>query len=205
MYIVVNRTREVINLKDLEWTIGPRRSVDLDKIRSRKQIDDSSDLRSAVKQGKVQIRHSSVSNTQKESNYIGPLNPSIKIKTPTLNDDYVEKIRHAIREEVENQFSKQPEQKTEIVNNVPPEMSQLLDQMKQFFEFQTKQPRILASAPIQDQFDDDIDMDKLSEIHAKSVGRLGKDASGQVKYVEQRSSENLDQNLDDLENLLGEE
>lgn len=204
MYIVVNRTKEVINFSDLNWVLGPRQSIDLDAIRSRKEIDESEDLKSAVKQGRVQIRHSSVSNTKKESNYIGPLNPSIRVKTPTFNDDYVEKIRVAIREEVENQFKKK-EPKTQIVEKVPSEMSELLAQMKQMMEMQSRHVQSSLPAEKVIEVEEDLDINKLSDIHAKSVGKISKDASGQVKYTEQKYDNNLDQNIKDLESLLGED
>lgn len=204
MYIVVNRTKEVINLKDLEWALGPRKSIDLDRIRSRKQIDASDDLKSAVKQGRVQIRHSSVSNTKADSQFLGPLNPTIKIKTPTINDDYMERIRLAIRDELGNQLNK--EQKPVVA--AIPEMGELMSQMQQLIEMQKKGGSVVVykDAVSKETYEDEeMDMDRLSEIHAKSVSKITKNVEGKVKYTEQTSEADISSNLDDLENLLEKE
>lgn len=201
MYIVVNRTKEIVNLKDLEWILGSKKSIDLDKIRSRKQIDDSSDLKSAVKQGKVQIRHSSVSNTKKDSAYLGPLNPSIKIKTPTLNDEYVERIRVAIRDEIGNQLGKE---RTPILI---PEMGELMAQMKKLLEMQEQGKTVIyeKSDIPQQEMDEEMDIDKLSAIHAKSINKMTKGVVGKVKYTEKQSDVDINRNLDELEGLLEKE
>lgn len=185
MYLIINMTTDMIIIGDLGIELGPKKAIDLDKVfQDRSKFEHSKDLKYAEKSRKIQIRHDRVVNKERETVTV----------TQKIDDEHIMKIREAVRQEVVEQIkniSSTPDNQIEII----------LEQMRNMIERGSSlKENSVNESVVQDNYND-IDLDKLSEIHAKSVKKISKNTEGNVRYEEHKSSSSLD-NLDELDGLL---
>lgn len=192
MFFVVNISRppQEISIEDLGVKLGPNKAMDLEKICSRKDIESSKDLKKLVKHRKIQLRQTIKSRSSSEDQ--PPSRPK------SLDDNDIQKITKAVVAEIKaSQPSAQPAIPTDLVNvlNELKQSISLSNQQSQDHEPQEKNQSKETS--------DDIDLDVLSEIHAKSVSRQSKSSIGKVKYQENETKDNMSSRADELRDLLG--
>ena len=188
MYIVVNISKppnEVV-IGDLNFSIGPNKAIDLEKIVKRSAIEDSDDLKRAVKLRLVEVRHT----TRRVENPI-----EIPIQLPAqLSDADVERIRSIIKEEVQFKQSKNSSDNT-------PEIMEMLKKM--ITDTMNASALISKETEIKDKNLDTIDEAKLIEIHAKAVAKKSANADGNINYSEKRITDSISDRASELDNLLG--
>lgn len=192
MYFVVNISnppREV-TIGDLGICIGPRKTIDLDKIKQSHEIDGSEDLRMAIKLRLVQVRQSIKSKK---------IEPKIeKSFKQGLNDKDLQKIKEAVKEEIARS-STPPQPQAELLS--------VLQKLSQIIEQQKDRPIqvIQTIQEVQEAIEDDnISEEKLAEIHSRAIKTITDNAESHVNYQKtEKTNISIDEKADELDKLLG--
>lgn len=196
MYLIINLTRETITIDDLSLTIGPKKAIDLDKVgnASRSSIEKSKDLKKAEKKRKIRIRHSRPPQSQ-----VAAPKEAVNI------DDQINKMRDTVRKEIQDQLKSSQQPQPQQSNIDPNMLNALLSKMNEMIEGQKNTQYIPhQDIPKHTQDDaDDIDVDKLAEIHAKAVGKQTKEAQGRISYENKKMKTDINKQADELDGLLG--
>lgn len=183
MFFIVNRTNKDLTIGDLDISIGPRKAIDLEKIRSREKIDSSTDLRTCIKNGYLQVRHNSKASQTEENKEPEKVN---------VDDEQINKIRLAVADEVKSQIA------DAMKGNSGGDNSEILSKLNALLSGQG-QSQSSAAYPIEDELDEDV----LADIHAKRMKNVGKDTEGKVTYEKKKSTDSAVDRAAELDNLLG--
>ncbi|NJL70435.1 MAG: hypothetical protein HC888_01895 [Candidatus Competibacteraceae bacterium] len=190
MYFIVNRTKEVVPLIDLGINIGSRKAIDLEQLTSRSRIEQSSDLKKAIKKGFISVRHRSMATAP-------PTVPTPQANTGMTADQLREMLRQELQKIVKN-----PQSVETPHPQAMPDLSALMKQMAEMTEALKNAPKGSSQQSPVAKEDDDISMDRLSDIHARRVSKLAKGTEGNVSYEEKKSKDaSIDDVLDALDNL----
>jgi hypothetical protein len=196
MYWVVNITKppQTIGIGDLNIVIGARKAMDLEKILPRHKIEESKDLKRAVKSKMLQVRHEAKSNKKKEQ----PVSP----QSSTLNAKELNKIRSTVRDEIQSLMEGQSQPELlQAVNNLLEVTKNLKDAPPQKVVVEhSGSPGIVEPQDIDEV--DEIDEDKLADIHAKSIKNKTQNAETQLTYEERKGDSSVAANASELDDLL---
>jgi hypothetical protein len=203
MFFIVNKTKQNIVISDLAGLrLGPRQAIDLDKVDSldRHKIEKSRNLKEAQKKGIIEIR---IKDKGRKKNTI--------IETTQISSsDDLEKFKKEIigefKDTIKGLSSQIASQKNE--EKVEEKKDMDLDELaRKIASLMPKQEKIIVNGRVENNSQEqevEIDNEVLSNIHKKTVEKMmEKTESSNVHYEEERKSENLDDNINELENLLG--
>jgi len=190
MYFIVNNTKGEIAISDLNISLGPRKSMDLDRVRKRSDIVNSKDLKTCVKKGFIKVR---------QVTPMGGETVQVEAKA-SVDDAELAKIRKAVQEEL----------KAQNQQNTNEDLTSAVNQLKSMIEggliggaSQVVHHHHGPGASPQAQDDEtELDEDTLTQIHMKSQNKIAKDAEGNVILDEHKSKDNLSSNIDELDDLL---
>ena len=189
MFFIVNKTKGTIVIADIGVTLGPRQAIDLDKMMSRVKSEASKMLKTASKKGHVDIRikdGGKVSNTKPPEQIGGDLDDFKKEMLEEMKGLLSEQnkpVPQGVGKEDLAEFAQQ------IINSIP------------------KSETVIIHGQSEDiRSDEDVEMDEevLAKINARTVEGIVKDVKLEnVKHKEHTEVSNLEQNISELENLLG--
>ena len=193
MYFVINKTQKQVVLQDINITLGPRQGIDLEKVLRKEKYENSRHLRLAQGNGDIEIRIST-KESKKQKKIITP-------KKDTTKDD-IEKMKNEIIKEMKNELkniNKEP------INNDSLSKKDLVEIMTEVMKNMPRETIIREGS--KEEFDDEkveIDDKLLSEINKRAVNKMVENVkSEEIKYKKEKQQNDLDQNVDELENLLG--
>jgi uncharacterized membrane-anchored protein YhcB (DUF1043 family) len=199
MYFIVNKTKKTIIISDIKGcSLGPRQAVDLYKITNKHIIEQSKDLKHAIKRGEIEVRIKD-----------GEHKSSGKVKSQKHNNnDTLENFKREIVDEVKEtvkDISKELiSQQQKPVNNSGMS-NEDLDILAQ---------KIIQNMPVQEKIANkeeninnkevvEIENEALSEIHKRTVNKMVKNIeSSDINYEEEKAENNLDNYISELEDLL---
>ncbi len=200
MYFIVNISRppREITISDLNFTLGPNKAIDLEKVRTRSQIEDSKDLKKAVKTRFVEIRHSS---KQFAPEPVQQANTNQKVE---VGDEQIAQIRAAIKAEMQQHLSNQPQTAAPTDNSaLLPELLAAIKELKNIASQNgatPQQAQLLRDIQVED---DDISEEKLAAMHAKVVkNKLLKETDGNISFEQTNSKGSLVDKAKELGDLL---
>lgn len=186
MYFILNRSNHEVVISDLNVGLKAHRAMDLEAVCSREKIDSSKDLKSAIKLGKIQVRHDS-----------RPRAPEQTVQPK--QSPYIDEIRQVVSEELKNHLS--GESNNDKLVEVIEKLAGVLDQEK--LVAPTQQQAQVEPKPDQDP-EEDIDEEKLAEIHAKHMRKVSeKTEAGRLSYEETTSADDVAERVARLRNLRG--
>jgi len=200
MYFIINITKPAreITISDLNISLGPNKALDLEKIRKRSEIEDSKDLKKAIKARIIEARHISKREENKKDN--------IPVSQPSngISDSDIEKIRTVLKQEIQSQISQSQPQAPVIPQD-------LVDALKKISESQNVQPQNDPTYIQQnntvfqetEQNDYQLDDEKLASIHAKTVKAKMKETEGNIEYEEKVVKDSVSERLKKLNEMLG--
>ncbi len=191
MYFIINKTKKHITIGDIGINLGPRQAIDLEKVLKKEKYENSRHLRIAQGNGDIEIRIS-----RKESK---------KQQNVVKKDDSVdmEKIKNDIIKEMKNEFKNIGQKEdslskkdlieviTEVMKNLPKE----------------KITTVIREKGKEKEFDDEkveINEELLGEINKRVVDKMVKNVkSEEIKYKEEKQKDDIEENISELEQLLG--
>ena len=191
MFFIVNKTKKEVIISDISVSLGPRQAMDLDKLLDRKKSERSNDLTTAIKRGIISVRQK----TNEESAVV------IKQIKEEINPKEIDKFKKDINDEIKNQFNflKEDLLKANFSSNSDVDNSELLEKLADLIK-SNKNSTIVKSE------DEEVleNEDFLSKIHARTVDRQIKNTEiSNVNYDEKEVKNDIDENVSELEDLLG--
>ncbi len=189
MFFIVNKTKSTIVISDIAITLGPRQAIDLDKMMSRSKSNSSKMLKAANKRGQIDIR---IKDGGKTSN----------IDLPKV-DNSLDDFKKEIIGEIKDLFTKQiPPTPKEVLNK-----KDLAELAQKIIQNMPKSETVFIqekSQKIKTEEEVIIDEEILVDINARAVDDVVKDVkSNNMRHKEDTKMNDLEQNILELENLLG--
>ena len=189
MYFVINKTQNQIAFQDISLSLGPHQAIDLEKIMKKEEYENSRHLRIAQGNGDIEIRISTKESKKQKK--------IITEKKDTTKDD-IEKMKNEIIKELKN-INKEP------VNNDSLSKKDLVEIMTEVMKNMPRETIIREGT--KEEFNDEkveIDEKLLSEINKRAVNKMVENVkSEEIKYKKEKQQNDLDQNIEELEGLLG--
>lgn len=198
MYFIVNITKppREVTISDISFSLGPNKAIDLEKVRKRSEIEDSIDLKRAIKGKMIQVRSASKRDTTDST-------PITQIQSGGLEAADVEKIREAVREEMKQSIAKQvADAMAKQSTGIPPELLAAIQKLTNLAE-QGVIARPAESTPVPEQVDEGIAEDRIVQLHAKAVKRkMLKNTEGNISYEQQSQKGSASDQADELGGLI---
>ncbi len=186
MFFIVNKTKKHITLPDIKISLGPKQAIDLDRIMDRSESEKSRHLKAASHNGDIEIRVKDDDNPKRAA----PVQSAPDMGK--MKDDIIKEMKDEL------QFLKQPKEglskedliaaMQELISNMPAKEIIVKD----------------GGTVINDEEEVEVDEDLLGEINKRAANKMVENVeSGEVKYKEEKQKDNLDDNINELEKLLG--
>mgnify|MGYP004414079371 CR=1 FL=1 len=196
MYIVENMTRHEIALGDLRAIIRPGKREDLDRFAARYVVEQSSDLRIALKRGALRL-------VRKDNPY-GTPEPAAPSKPEKPAPDNSEQIMKAMQEmekrlveRLNNQVEKHVGQQGLDEDSVG-KLNAAIEALRGIAGGGGG-TTAATEAPSQEY---EVEDEKVVDIHERSINRLTKGARSKIQHKEETQSSDADANISELEDLL---
>lgn len=189
MFFIVNKTKSIVSITDINITLGPRQAVDLDKLMSRDKSEASKMLKAANKKGHIDIR---IKDGGKASKVSSP--PKIENNFDDFKKEMLEEMKRLLSQK--QQFSPQQglckddlaEFANQIISNIPKSETAIIQGRSQ--EIRT---------------DDEVEIDEkaLGEMNKRVVNKMVENVeSGELRCKEEKQENDLENNVSELEGLL---
>ena len=192
MFFIVNKTKQTIVLGDMGVTLGPRQAVDLDRIVSREKSNASKYLKAAKHKGQIEIR---IKDGEKPRRVASKPQPSNNLDS--FKKDIIDEMKGLLSQQSQAIAPKGLDKKDlaefakEIIKSMP-------KQEKETIIIKGKQEEIRTDEEVE------IDEETLAKINSRTIEGLVKDVKFEnVKHKEHIEINNLEQNILELEDLLG--
>jgi predicted transcriptional regulator len=189
MFFIVNTTKNSLCIADLKLTLGPRQGIDLDKRNKREEAEKSQGLKSLVSKGLISIKNKTKPEVQ--SNFIQEIHNHSEIDTDQMKKEIMEGVKEAIAENMPPQPT--PQQPNINMEELAKMIASIIPQLNNNAN--------LNSTPK----DEEVKVDEgiLADIHSRVVNKIVKNVeSGDINYQKEKTSNTIDDNIDELEGLL---
>lgn len=193
MYLITNVSNQEIAISDLGVTLYPKQAIDLDKINTNIDPNKSKDLKIAISKKCLKVLH--------HTNDSPPQEVVVKNESGFDKDSLMSEIREVIKQEIGSKS--QSNQIPEKNNNE--DIKELLSEFKSLMQNINSNNSSGNNDNKSDSniIDDDVDEDKLGEIHAKAVEKITKNTKGTVAYENSKVKDNkMNSNISELEDLF---
>ena len=196
MFFIVNTTKSDIKIDDINIKLGPRQAMDLDKIMGREKSGTSKDLRLKISKGIIDVRRKDV------------INPVKTIQAPVNNTADMNKMKEELLQEMRNQLKEVGMDIKEQINKNKQGISieDITNAVRQVVASMPQASSQVVLQKVKEEFygEADIDESLLADIHARAVNELTKETKvGHIDYKKAKSVDNIDNNVSELEELLG--
>ena len=205
MYLVVNKSKRLITISDLDVSITPGTMLDLDKYKRNKYLNprDSKDLQEALRRGLLRTMKNDKPSSREEAP------PPSQPAGPSM-EEMMKMMKETIREEMEKN---KPEPQPEPAPQPPPQQvvqqdnTQLIEMMSDIKKLISSGAMSSSDMSVAQEFiiADDVDEDKIKEIHAAAMKKM-KDRSkskSEISYdTNTVKDDSISDNLEDLEGLI---
>lgn len=207
MFLIANAGRSEVALSDLGIVIKPNQAIDLHNVKTSINPEKSKDLSLAMKTGVVKILKRDILKKNRQQ-----VNQNITVNEGINKEELLNDLKTFIKEELSEKQQSQPIQSESLgVDEIRELIKILKSQQKQQVSMEQLQ-QLLSSGTVQMDSNtsvdnsediDDIDENKIIEMHSKAINKIAKNLSGEVGYSHQKvKDDSLSNNVDELENLL---
>lgn len=200
MYFIVNNTSNEIVIGDLGHSLGPKKSIDLEKFYNRDDIERSQDLKRSISQGIVTVRHNSGSAQQTETQQgeDKDYNNEIKMITDAVTSGVMSKMESLIKE-----INQQKSDNKDVVDAIKDLASIVSKQSAQQVVIHQQGEASSTNSVSNFSDEDSLDDETLAELHAKSMKKVEGSSEGNIQHEKVIKRETISDQVSDLENLLG--
>lgn len=196
MYIVQNMTRHEIALGDLRATIKPSKQADLDHFAARYVVEQSRDLRIALKRGALRLvrKDNPLGNNETQ-----PIAQKAKpVKTLDQSDDVMKALRDMEKRlgaRLDNQVEKQVSSSGGINEENANMLKNAIESLQDIASGNISQKQNNTA-------EYEIEDEKAVDIHERSINRIVKDTESNISHNEELGSSDADDNISELEDML---
>lgn len=199
MYIIKNISKQDLVLGDLRLSLRPGQQQDLDKISSRYVLEQSTSIKTGIKKRLIKV-------IRKDSSTSPPTSEAITtIVEKDSNEEVMKEIKALKKDLINRQQAIARQQQTAIESAGGGLGGDAMGQLNQAIAALQSVAQG-GGGSVSEVKDDEFDLpdDKAVEVHKRTVNRLSKDTKGKITHSESRSNANVDSNIDELEDLLGQ-
>jgi len=194
MYIVKNMTCHSIVISDLRAEIRPGKVEDLDRLGPRYRVDESKDLHIAIKRGALKV-------IKKDD----PSRPSSLTEAPIIIQEQDNETVLKQMQEMEKRIVERVNAQVQKAEATPQQLSpDAVDALQEAIKALQGMSGGKTTANTKDDYvaPEELPNDMAVDIHSRTIDRLTKGSSGQIKQQESKGHSNVDRNIDELEGLL---
>ena len=194
MYLIANATSSFVEIPDLGASLKPKQAMDLHAMGYKGKAESSSDLAKAIKNGWIKVLKKDAPKKVSNKKVIERTHTEKIIDNSINKEEILGSIRKIIQEELKGIKSQENQ---DIPDNLIGILSELV-------RTGTSTRKANSSGIDNEEVeDDDIGLEKLTEIHTKVANKLMKDVSSSVNYKEEEIKDDSMRNrLSELEDLL---
>ena len=191
MFFVVNTTKQSLSISDLKLILGPRQGIDLDVKYTREQAEKSKGMKSLISKGLISVKNKTEPIVK--SHFVQEVhNHNNEFDADKMKEDIMSGVKEIIAEGMPKQIPT-PQQNINVE-----ELAKMISKMipqginNQNTNFSTKDKEV------------EVDDTVLADIHSRAVEKIVKDVeSGEINYEQDITENDIDDNIDELEGLLG--
>ena len=195
MFFIVNKTKQTIIIGDIGVTLGPKQAIDLDKVVKREKSDSSRNLRSAKKNGQIEVR---MKDGEKLPNPMKKA-PNRDSSLDSFKNEIIGEMKGSIKA-LSRELSSQPVSNSDAISTKD------LDALARRIIANMPRSETIIMQGSQGRTDEEVEVDeeKLSEISARVVNEMVKDTEVKsIHYKEEKQENTILDNVDELEDLIG--
>jgi len=196
MFFIVNTTKQSLSIADLKLILGPRQGIDLDVKYTREQSEKSKGLKTLVSKGMVSIKNKTEAVV--ESRFVHEVHNHNEFDAEKMKADIMSGLKEAIAEIVPTQQS-QPQPTPQSQPNI--DMGELAKMIASIMP-QGQPGQVINNS----KHDEEVKVDEgvLADIHSRTVSKMVEGVeSGDINCESSTTKNDIDDNIDELENLLG--
>ena len=192
MFFIVNTTKQSLSIADLKLILGPRQGIDLDVKYTREQAEKSKGLKTLVSKGIISVKNKT--EPVVESRFIQEVHNHNhnEFDAEKMKEDIMSGLKDAIAESLPTHPQAQPNiDMAELAKMI----AQLMPQGPQNVQFGSITSK-----------DEEVKVDEgvLADIHSRTVSKMVEGVeSGDINCTSSTTKNDIDDNVDELENLLG--
>ena len=199
MYFIVNTTKQSLSISDLKLVLGPRQGIDLDVKYSREQVEKSNGLKTLISKGMLSVKTKTEPSV--ESRFIQ------EVHTHNHNEFDAEKMKQEILEGLKDVLAENLKP-AKVESQVQPQQSSNIDMAELAKMITSMMPQTQQVSSNNERIidDEDIKVDEgvLADIHSRTVNKIVESVqSGEINCDSSTTKNDIDDNIDELENLLG--
>jgi hypothetical protein len=191
MFFIVNTTKQSLSIADLKLILGPRQGIDLDTKFSREESEKSRGIKTLISKGLISVKNKTEAVV--ESRFIQ------EVHTHNHNEPIdAEKIKTEIVDGLKEALAGMMPQQSSQPNINMEDLAKLISSMSP----QGQQVPQVQKAP----HDDDVQVNEgvLADIHSRTVSKMVEGVeSGDINCEASTTDNDIDENIDELEDLLG--
>lgn len=198
MYLVENVTRYEIALGDLRAIIKAGKREDLDRFAARYIVEQSTDLKMAMKRGALRL--------VKKDNPYGIAEPQKQDKAERSSPDQSETLVKAIQDmekrlidRLNSQVEKHVGQRGLDDDSIN-KLNEAIEALKGIAGGAYSPAKQIEKEQIEKEYE--VEDERVVDIHERSINRLTKDAKSKIQHKEESKSSSADANISELEGLL---
>jgi len=194
MFFIVNTTKQSLSISDLKLILGPRQGVDLDVRYSRDQVEKSKGLKTLISSGMISIKNKS--EPVVETKFVQEVHNHNEFNAEKMKADILNGLKDVIAESLPTPQQPQPQQSPNI---------DMVELAKMIASMMPQGQQIVQSENFVSQ-DDEVKVDEgvLADIHSRAASKIVKGVeSGDTTFDTEKTNNDIDGNIDELENLLG--
>lgn len=195
MFLIINTSKQSISISDLKLILGPRQGMDLDVKYSREEAEKSKGLKSLISQGLISVKNKT--EPVVESRFIQEIhNHNNEFDTEKMKADIMNGLKEVIAESMPTQQPQQPIVQPNIdMAELAKMIASMMPQMQQGGQ---------QSIPTSKDEEIKVDEGVLADIHSRAVSKIVAGVeSGDINGESSTMKNDIDDNIDELENLLG--
>ena len=194
MFFIVNTTKQSLSIADLKLILGPRQGIDLDVNYTREEAEKSKGLKTLISKGMISIKNKTEAVV--ESRFIQEVhNHNNEFDAEKMKAEIIDGLKDVLAQNTpQPQPAPQPQQNMDMA-----ELAKMIAQLMP----QGQQPGQVINNP---KHDEEVKVDEgvLADIHSRTVSKMVEGVeSGDINCESSTTKNDIDDNIDELESLLG--
>jgi len=187
MFLIANSRRGEITISDLGISLNPRQALDLHKIKSPEEINNSQNLKSAIASGAIKVLH-------KDEIIIKQEKQEVIVQNSFDKNELLNDIKDLLSKEVDDKLK-------EITNTNNDKLLTLLQSIQE--NLSKNSTSIVEKKEITGIENISVNADKIIEMHSKAMEKLSKNVEVNIISPEEKViDKNVSNNADELDNLI---
>lgn len=194
MFFIVNTTKQSLSISDLKLILGPRQGIDLDVKYSREESEKSKGVKTLISKGLISVKNKTEAVV--ESRFVQEVHNHNEFDVEKMKADIMSGLKEVIAESIPIQ---QPQPVPATQPNI--DIAELAKMIASMIP-QGQNSQVVNNT----RRDEEVKVNEgvLADIHSRTVSKIVEGVeSGDINCESSTTKNDIDDNIDELENLLG--